>query len=102
MPDGATYVHPELRNLAADLNDEELARIANECMEGYNSDLQSRDQWDRMHQEWVDIFYQKDKALNPPWTGASEESLPLLDEACTQYSARAKQALARSGSDSSD
>jgi len=93
MSDGATYVHPELVNLAAKLDEKELTAIANECMEGYKEDVQSRTEWDMMHEDWVNIFYQKDKPINPPWTGSSTESLPLLAEACTQYSARAKQAL---------
>ena len=87
------YVHPELKNLAAELDDDELVEIATQCIEAYKDDVQSRSGWDKMHEEWVTQFYQTEKPINPPWQGSSEESLPLLPEACIQYSARAKQAL---------
>src|SRR3990167_5934484 len=100
MPDGnaRAYTHPELENLAALIankkdGEKELAQIATDCMEAYKEDLSSRTEWDRMHADWVTQFYKKDKAKNPPWPGSSEESLPLLAEACIQYAARAKQAL---------
>lgn len=94
MPDGtAKYIHPEDRNLASGLEQKELDEIGSSCMEGYKADLESRKDWDEMHASWVRMFYQKDSPVNPPWAGSSEESLPMLTEACIQYAARARQAL---------
>lgn len=90
MPD---YIHPELRNIAADLDEDELGEIASECIEDYEEDLESRQEWDQMHGEWLKLYFQKDKPKAPPWEGSSEESLPLLVEACVQFSSRAYQAM---------
>src|SRR4029079_5922139 len=35
----------------------------------------------------------KDKPINQPWDGSSEESMPMVTEACNQFHARAFQAL---------
>ena len=88
-----TYIHPELRNLATDLEEKELSEIGSSVLSDYESDLESRTKWDQMHSQWLRMYFQKDRPKNPPWDGSSQESLPLLSESCTQFSSRAIQAM---------
>src|SRR3546814_10211645 len=79
--------------LAAELPEEELKEIASTVIREYKQDEDSRSEWLEMHAHWLDLFYQNDKAKNPPWEGASSESMPILAEACNQFHARAFQAF---------
>jgi len=87
------YLHPELRNLAETLKDEELGEIAKQVLEDYKNDEESRMEWLSMHADWLRLYFQKDRPLNAPWEGSSEESIPMLAEACNQFHARAFQAM---------
>ncbi|MGI9504390.1 MAG: portal protein [Geminicoccaceae bacterium] len=87
------YQHPELRNVALDLTEEERGEIAGEGLEGLRSDDESRSEWLSMHADWLRLFFQKDRPKNPPWEGASTEAIPILAEACNQFHARAYQAM---------
>ena len=89
----ADYLHPELQNLAEKLDEEELTEIAARCLEEYKADEDSRKPWLDQHAQWTKIYFQKDKPINPPWEGSSEESIPMLVEACNQFHARAYQAM---------
>ena len=85
-------LHPEVRNLASQYRSK-LDEIGDHVYETWRADRESRSEWEDMHAQWLKLYYQKDKAKNPPWEGASEESLPLLAEGCTQFSARAYKAM---------
>jgi len=85
--------HPELVNLAAKLNEKELAEIAAVVLDDYREDEDNRGDWLAMHKRWVELYFQRDNPKDPPWTGASSESLPMLAEACNQFSARALKAF---------
>ena len=87
------WSHPELRNLALDLDEDELGEIATTCLEEFKYDEESRQEWLTMHADWLKLYFQKDNPTNPPWEGSSEESLPLLAEACNQFHSRAFPAL---------
>ena len=87
------YTHPELQNLAQKLDEKELKDIASRCLEEYKADDMSRKAWLEQHASWTKIYFQKDKPKNPPWEGSSEESVPMLVEACNQFHARAFQAM---------
>ena len=89
----AEYLHPELRNLAEDLNEDELGEIAKQALEDYRNDEESRLEWLSMHADWLRLYFQKDRPINAPWEGSSEESIPMLAEACNQFHARAFQAM---------
>jgi chaperonin GroES len=62
-------------------------------MDDYTSDEESRQEWLSMHADWLRLYYQRDRPINPPWEGSSEESIPILAEACNQFHARAFQAM---------
>jgi chaperonin GroES len=97
-----TYQHPEVRNLVPDLlkrkdGADELSKIGDLVIENYKTDLDSRQQWEIMHAEWLRMYFQTDKPVNPPWTGSSNESIPVLAEAVTQFSARSYKAIFPTG-----
>ncbi len=79
----------EYTNIAAQLDEEELLNIGNECKEAFDEDSESRSEWNEMCASWIKLFFMKDKPLNPPWAGSSTESIPMLLEACNQSHARA-------------
>ena len=85
-------LHPEVRNIAGKYKDK-LEDIASHVWDTWKADRESRSEWEEMHAQWLKLYYQKDKPLNPPWEGSSEESLPLLAEGCTQFSSRAYKAM---------
>lgn len=82
-----------LENLAPKLPEGDQIALAAQVVRDFDSDNDSRKGWLEMHAGWQRLFYQMDKPKTPPWPGASEESLPLLTEACTQFHARAYKAL---------
>jgi chaperonin GroES len=92
-PAAPPRVHPELVNLAEKLEEDELNAIGELCWREYDMDEQSRSDWLLKHKRWLEIYHQADKAKNPPWPGSSEESLPILVEACNQFHARVYQAF---------
>ena len=92
MADKQKDLHPEVRNIASQYTSK-LDDIASQVWETWKSDRESRGEWETMHAQWQKLYYQKDKPLNPPWEGSSEESLPLLAEGCTQFSSRAYKAM---------
>ena len=92
MADTQKDLHPEVRNLAFKYKDS-LSDIASHVIDTWKADRESRSEWEAMHAQWLRLYYQKDKPKNPPWEGASDESLPLLAEGCTQFSARAYKAM---------
>lgn len=86
-------IHPELNNLAENLDEDTLTEIAETVIEEFENDLESRRQWEQMHAHWLNLYYQQDKPVNGPWDGSSDESVPLLVEACNQFQARAYKAF---------
>lgn len=89
----AEYQHPELRNLVDSLEEKELSEIGAKVVEDFKADWESGSEWRNMHAAWLRLYYQKDTPKNPPWEGASNESIPMLAEACNQFHARAFQAM---------
>lgn len=86
------YIHPTLKNIAPQLSERgvDLDEIAAQVLEDYRNDRESRSEWEDIHRHWVDLYFQKDKpGTASRWPGASEESFPLLTEACNQFHTRA-------------
>jgi chaperonin GroES len=84
---------PEYVNLAAELEDDELNEIAQLCLNEFNSDLESRSEWEEKNAEYLELYYQTDAAKTPPWDNSSEESLPILAEAVNQFQSRTYKAF---------
>jgi hypothetical protein len=83
----------EIINLAEQLEDRELKQIGSRCYDDFMEDEQSRAQWKQKHAEYLRLYYQTHKPEVSPWSGASQESIPLLTEACNQYQSRAYKAF---------
>lgn len=91
--EGKQQFPAEYINLAEDLDEDTLKEIASGVVDGFKFDLESRNEWEIMHAEWLEIFYQKKKSEMPPWDGASEESIPILAEAVNQFQSRSYRAF---------
>lgn len=83
----------EQTNLAEDLPEDQLKEIAETVISDYKDDLESRSEWEEMHAKWLELFYQRDKSENPPWSGASDEGMPILAEAINQFQSRTYKAF---------
>lgn len=83
----------ETSNIAEGMGEEKLQDIADRVIREYKQDVQDMSGWQDMHAEWLRLYAQTDKPIEPPFDYASEESLPILAEACTQFSARAYKAF---------
>lgn len=76
-----------------DLDEQTLKRVANDALDAFKEDDESRQDWVEMHARWKRQFYQQDRPEKGPWEGSSSESMPLLTEACVQFHARAYKAM---------
>lgn len=88
-----TNIPIEETNIAEDLDEEELRKIAEKVIKDYETDLESRAEWEAQHADWLKLFYQTDKSENPPWEGSSQESLPVMTEAVNQFQSRSYKAF---------
>lgn len=96
VPDTSTIQQataPELQNLAINMAPELLEQIAADGIEAYRRHYESASEWRELHADWVRIYYQKDRPVNPPWPGSSDEAIPIVAEACTQFGARVVKAM---------
>jgi hypothetical protein len=87
--DQNAYQHPELINLVPYITEGEASSIANDVLDSCQEDEDSRSEWMKMHTEWLNLYFQRDDPVNPPWDGSSNESIPQLAEACNQFHSRA-------------
>ena len=89
-------MHPSLRNLAPDLEKQgyDLDGLASQIIEEYITNKESRSEWEDIHAKWVKLYHQQDKPINRDrWSGASDESIPLLTEATHAYHTRMYSAM---------
>lgn len=76
-------------NIADHLDEETLRKIAFECAEGFEVDLQSRAEWERKIDEYTRLAKQVQEQKAYPWPKASNIKYPLLSTAAMQFAARA-------------
>lgn len=86
-------VSKEHQNLAVGMKSDELQKIGQYVVESYTEDLDSRAAWIEKIAKWRKIYFQEDKPINPPWPGASEESIPIMTEAVNQFRSRATRVM---------
>ncbi len=89
----------ESENIAENLDQEELDEIGKYCSEGFETDLQSREEWETLLDEWTKLALQVKEEKTFPWVGASNVKYPLLSIASMQFNARAYPSLVPSTSD---
>lgn len=75
-------------NLAEYIDDAELASIASELIDDYQSDRESRRDWEKAYVEGLNLLGMKYEQRTTPWPGASGVTHPLLAEAVVRYQAQ--------------
>lgn len=81
------------KNLLKTLDADESKKIRSQAFDDFESDLESRAEWETKHAEYLALYHQQDRSDSIAWNGSSEESAPLLTEACHQFQARAYKAF---------
>lgn len=75
-------------NLAEKLSADELADIGWKGHDQYQTDLESRGEWEVRYKEANKLALQVPEKKNTPWEGASNVKFPLLTVACIQFQSR--------------
>lgn len=57
----------ESKNIAKDLDDEDLLEIGEECKEGFELDLESRKEWEDACDDWLKLAKQAVDHKSYPW-----------------------------------
>lgn len=86
-------IAPENNNLAESLDDKELREISAKVIRDFDQDLESRSEWEQKHAQWLKIYNQEDVPEMGPWSGSSEESVPVMAEAVNQFQSRSYKAF---------
>lgn len=76
-------------NLALYVDDTKLDAIGQQLVEDYESDLQSREAWDKRRAKGIKLMGVVDDDTAGPFEGASRVIHPILGEAIVQFGARA-------------
>lgn len=86
-------------NIAADLDHEDLLKIGEQVVNGYEADLDSRKPWEEDLKTWTDLALQIATNKTFPWPNAANIKYPLLATAAMQFAARAYPTLVPSNGD---
>jgi chaperonin GroES len=85
------------RNLAADLPEEELTKIARQCLDDYEADKASMAEWFERMERGLDLARLVKTQKDYPFSDASNVKYPLIASAALQFNARAYPAIVPSG-----
>jgi len=89
---------PHDANLADYIEDNDLGRLSNDLLAGFESDKDSRKDWEESYVKGLDMLGFKYEDRTQPFEGASGVVHPLLAESVTQFQAQAyKELLPPSG-----
>jgi hypothetical protein len=80
-------------NLAEDLDDRVLGRLASKLVDDYRKDKISRKDWETGYTQGLDLLGFKYTEMTRPFRGAANVTHPLLAEAVTQFQAQAYKEL---------
>lgn len=80
-------------NIADKLDKDVLVKIGNDCKKGFDTDLESRSDWEEDLDEWTRLATQVREHKSTPWPNASNVKYPLLSIASMQFNARAYPSL---------
>lgn len=83
----------ESKNIAADMEKDELGAIGRKIVEWFDEDEASRDTWKKRNEEYLKLATQVVENKSWPWPRASNVKFPLLTTAAMQFAARAYPAL---------
>lgn len=76
-------------NIAKDLDEDQLIKIGNQVVSGYETDCDSRKPWEEDLKNWTDLALQVTTQKTFPWPNAANIKYPLLATAAMQFAARA-------------
>lgn len=80
-------------NLCDQLKDEDLTKLANSVIEGFDIDKASMADWEEKMQRGLDLAMLVKDEKTYPWTNAANIRYPLITSAALQYNARAYPAI---------
>lgn len=83
----------ENKNIALDLDVDKLNEISTQVKEGFEFDLQSRDEWEKSIDEYTKLALQFAEEKSWPWPKAANVKYPLLSTAAMQFNARSYPSL---------
>lgn len=75
------------QNLAEKIDEKELEGLANELLGQYEDDLNSRQEWEHMYKEGLELLGLKMDERTEPWDGACGVYHPMLSEAVVRFQA---------------
>ena len=75
----------ESKNVASDLDEQELARIGERAVTEFELDCESTHEWFLRSQEYFKLALQLSREKTFPWPGASNVQFPLLTVAALQF-----------------
>ena len=81
------------RNLAEDMDEEELDEIAFKVMENFEADKDSRSDWESMFERGFDLLGLKLEEAAEPFEGACTAVHPILIESAVKFQSKATQEL---------
>lgn len=84
-------------NLAEALDDSTLGQISSELREHYETDQESRSEWEDGYTKGLDLLGVKYQERTQPFQGASGVTHPLISESVTQFQAQAYKELLPAG-----
>jgi len=84
-------------NLAEDIPDRELQRIASELLGEFDANKASRQEWEEAYADGLELLGFSYEERTQPFQGASSVTHPLLAEAATQFQAQAFNELLPAG-----
>jgi len=76
-------------NLAEFMEDSDLGSLANELVDGFLADQNSRKEWSMAYVKGLDLLGMKIEDRTQPWAGASGVYHPMLSEAVVRFQAQA-------------
>ena len=89
----------EKKNIADDLDEQQLTKIGADAKDGFEADLATRAEWEDKFEEWTKLALQATEEKSWPWPKASNVKYPLLSTAAMQFNARAYPSLIPSTGD---
>ena len=100
LEDGGAVIGPQMMqpathdsNLAEYVKEEDLENISSDLISDYNSDKETRKDWEQGYTEGLDLLGFKYEDRSQPFQGASGVTHPLLAESVTQFQAQAYKEL---------
>ena len=76
------------KNIAELLEDDELAKISQQVISGYDIDKESRAEWEEIIDKAMDIAKQTMETKNHPWPNASNIKFPLITKGAIDFASR--------------